>query len=556
MVENRRSKRSHEERGRGRRPGTLAAERLEARAMLATVSAGAFTRPAGLPPATEPTAYFDVTTGELELDPVGLNLSLFNFTYNTTATNITGASPGPFRYPLGTVQQAVSTADQARTLPAGGWSLVTTFPARVAGAITLTNTATLATSGPNSASTNGWFNKPWSFGSVIDPQALTVAEARRNFVSITSTDAGLGPGRGLFHYTVHGAVGNKYGPVIVVASGGQAPTPSIVGMAGDEILVSRTTGSSLTNSEVGTLPAGVTWVNHVSGDFNADGRTDVASQTDAGGWWVTTTPASGPASPRLWATLSAFQFPTVGDFDADGRDDIAIRNEANGSWRVLTSTGSEFTSSRFGRWNAELTWSNVLAGDFNNDGRDDVVGQRSDGAWVVAASTGTSFTSTVWTFLSIGQFGTVGDFNADGRDDVAVRNANNGSWRVLSSSGTGFTPLKFGSWDAASSWSNVRAGDFNGDGRTDLLGQRADGTWFVSTSGASGFTTAGWTVLAIGQFATVGDFNADGLDDVAVRNPANGAWRLLSGNGTSFTATKLGDWPSAKAWSRAFAARA
>jgi hypothetical protein len=209
MVENRRSKRSHEERGRGRRPGTLAAERLEARAMLATVSAGAFTRPAGLPPATEPTAYFDVTTGELELDPVGLNLSLFNFTYNTTATNITGASPGPFRYPLGTVQQAVSTADQARTLPAGGWSLVTTFPARVAGAITLTNTATLATSGPNSASTNGWFNKPWSFGSVVDPQALTVAEARRNFVSITSTDAGLGPGRGLFHYTVHGAVGNK-----------------------------------------------------------------------------------------------------------------------------------------------------------------------------------------------------------------------------------------------------------------------------------------------------------------------------------------------------------
>jgi hypothetical protein len=149
MVENRSSKRSQEERGRGRRPGTLAAERLEARAMLATVSAGAFTRPAGLPPATEPTAYFDVTTGELELDPVGLNLSLFNFTYNTTATNITGASPGPFRYPLGTVQQAVSTADQARTLPAGGWSLVTTFPARVAGAITLTNTATLATSGPN-----------------------------------------------------------------------------------------------------------------------------------------------------------------------------------------------------------------------------------------------------------------------------------------------------------------------------------------------------------------------------------------------------------------------
>ena len=549
-------KRRHDERARGRRPGALAAERLEGRAMLAAVSPGPFTRPAGLPAATEPTAYFDVTTGELEIDPVGLDLSLFNFTYNTEATNITGASPGPFRYPLGTVQQAVSTADQARTLPAGTWSLVTTFPARLAGAITLTNTPTLATAGANSASTNGWFNKPWSFGSVVDPQALTVAEAQRNFVSITTTDAGLGPGRGLFHYTVFGSVGNKYGPVIVVASGGQAATPSILGMAGDEIVVSRTTGSTLTNAPVGTLPAGVTWVNHVSGDFDGDGRSDMASQTDAGAWWVTTTPASGPSVPRLWSTLAVFQFATVGDFDADGRDDIAIRNEINGSWRVLTSTRSEFTSSRFGRWNADLTWSNVLAGDFTADGRTDIVGQRSDGAWVVAASNGTSFASTVWTYLSIGQFGTIGDFNDDGRDDVAVRNPSNGSWRVLSSSSNGFTPLKFGSWDPAVSWSNVRAGDFNGDDRTDLVGQRADGTWFVSTSGASGFTTSGWTVLSIGQFATVGDFNADGFDDVAVRNPANGAWRLLSSDGASFTSSRFGEWPSAKAWSRAFAARA
>jgi len=327
-------------------------------------------------------------------------------------------------------------------------------------------------------------------------------------------------------------------------------------MAGDEIVVSRTTGSTLTNAPVGTLPAGVTWVNHVSGDFDGDGRSDMASQTDAGAWWVTTTPASGPSVPRLWSTLAVFQFATVGDFDADGRDDIAIRNEINGSWRVLTSTRSEFTSSRFGRWNADLTWSNVLAGDFTADGRTDIVGQRSDGAWVVAASTGTSFASTVWTYLSIGQFGTIGDFNDDGRDDVAVRNPSHGSWRVLSSSSNGFTPLKFGSWDPAVSWSNVRAGDFNGDDRTDLVGQRADGTWFVSTSGASGFTTSGWTVLSIGQFATVGDFNADGFDDVAVRNPANGAWRLLSSDGASFTSSRFGEWPSAKAWSRAFAARA
>jgi len=541
----------------GSRRSGPALERLEPRTLLATVSAGEFTRPAGLPAATEPTAYFDVTTGELELDPAGLNLSLFNFTYNTAVANISGTSPGPFRYPAGTVQNAVSTADQAKTLPAGVWTLVTTFPARVAGAISLTNNPTLATSGPNSASTNGWFNRPWSFGSLAAPRSLSITEAQRNFIAITSTDVGLGAGRGLFQYTVHGVVGSKYGPVIVVASGDATPANnSILGLAGNEVSITRSNGSAFATSPLGSLPADATWVSQVSGDFDGDGRTDLASQTDAGVWWVTTNPPDGPAVPRAWASLAVFQFPTVGDFDADGKDDIAVRNEANGAWRVLTSTGTAFTSSRFGRWNATLTWANVQAGDFNADGRDDLVGQRSDGAWVVAASTGTTFASTIWTFFSPGQFGTVGDFDADGRDDVAVRNAVNGAWRVLASSGTAFTPLAFGSWDASATWTNVRAGDFDGDGRTDLVGQRSDGFWFVSTSTGTSFTTSAWMSLAIGQFATVGDFNADGLDDVAVRNPTNGAWRVLASNGRGFTALKFGDWPTTTAWNRAFAARA
>jgi hypothetical protein len=525
--------------------------------MLAAVSAGEFTRPAGLPAATEPTAYFDVTTGELELDPAGRDLALFNFTYNPDGGNILGTTPGPFLYPYGTVQDAVSTAAQAKTLPAGTWTLVTTFPARLAGAVTLINTPTLATSGPNSASTNGWFNKPWSFGSVIAPRSLTAAEAQRNFIGVTTTDLGQGPGRGMFHYTVNGVIGNQYGRLIVVASGD--PTQdfnSIIGMAGDQIVASRSTGSSFTTTTLGTLPAGGTWVNHVSGDFDADGRTDVASQTSAGAWWVTTNPASGPVAPRLWATLSVFQFATVGDFNADGRDDIAVRNVLNGFWRVLTSDAVSFSSSRFGRWNAELTWSNVLAGDFNADGRDDIVGQRSDGAWVVAASTDTAFASTVQAYFAPGQFGTVGDFNGDGKSDVAVRHAINGSWWVLVSSGSLLTAVKFGDWDPTATWNNVRPGDFNGDGRTDLVGQRGDGTWFVSLSSGTTFTTSAWNVLAVGQFTTVGDFNADGLDDVAVRNTVNGFWRVMASTSSSFTSTKFGDWPSAQAWARAFAARA
>ena len=533
------------------------AERLEPRALM-TVSPGTdFSLPAGFAPATEPTAYFDVATGVLQLDPVGRNVALVNFTYNTDVVNISGSSPGPFVYPVGTLQNAVSTATEKRTFPAGAWTLLTTFPARIAGAITLGNTPTLATTGANSASTNGWFNKPWSFGAVVAPNALSIADAERNFISITTTDIGYGPGRDLFQYAEFGVVGNRYGRVVVYATPDPASkSNSVIGMAGDEIVVSESTGSSFTTTTLASLPAGTTWVNSVSGDFDGDNRTDIATQTDTGSWWVTTNPASGTSTPQKWESTAAFQFATVGDFNGDKKSDIAVRNPSNGSWQVLTSTGSGFTPARFGRWNPAVTWSNVLAGDFNNDGRDDLVGQRSDGQWIVAASTGTSFASSLWSTLAIGQFGTVGDYNGDGRSDVAVRNPNNGSWRVLTSTGTSFTDSKFGVWDATTTWNNVRPGDYNGDGRSDLVGQRADGTWFVSLSTGSAFSTSAWGLLPVGQFVTVGDFNADGLDDVAVRNPRNGIWRVMTSSGSSFASARFGSWPTAKAWSRAFAARA
>ena len=422
--------------------------------MFATVAPGAFHLPFGQVPATDPTAYFDVTTGELQLDPAGDNIVLFNFTYNTVVANITGSTPGPFVYPYGTLTDAVSTATTPKTFPAGTWSTLTTFPARIAGTVSLTNSPTLATSGPNTASTTGWFNRPWSFGGIVAPKSLTVDAAQKNFIAITPpdapTDIGYGVGRGLFQYVVSGVTGLKYGPVVIVSSPDpnasvQSPN-AIIGQAGEsEFVISRSTGTSFATTPLATLPSGTPWATAVVGDFNGDGRSDVASETNAGAWWVSLTPASGTGTPTPWATLASFQFPTVGDFNGDGRSDIAVRNAANGNWRVLTSSGTAFSSTQWGNWASAATWDNVRAGDFNGDGKSDLVGQRtSDGAWHVSLSTGSSFTTSAWAYLSSNQFATVGDYNGDGRSDVAVRNAANGNWRVLTSSGTAFSQLPVG----------------------------------------------------------------------------------------------------------------
>ena len=238
---------------------------------------------------------------------------------------------------------------------------------------------------------------------------------------------------------------------------------AIVGLTGNALVISRSTGTGFATGPLATLPAGTTWLTTVAGDFNADGRTDVAAQAANGGWWVTLTPATGTAAaPTLWATQRtdiSWQFPTVGDFNADGRADIAVRNGTSGIWRVLASTGATFTILSFGTWPADVQWQNIRAGDFNGDGKTDLVGQRTgDGAWWVSLSTGSAFTTSTWGVLRTNvawQFATVGDFNGDGKSDVAARNGTSGIWRVLTSTGSAFTNLDFGTWPSNLVWSSA-----------------------------------------------------------------------------------------------------
>jgi hypothetical protein len=271
--------------------------------------------------------------------------------------------------------------------------------------------------------------------------------------------------------------------------------------------------------------AGPATVHHVRGDVTGDGKADLTAAFDLGGTRSKlldfTTKADGstvfnPASPissdpRVMELYSSRQF--MGDFDGDGRSDIvSIRNEGD-----CRTTGSVYLSTGNGYAPGNAPW------------------------W----DSGTN----VWCFYN-GDKTVVGDFNGDGRDDVGsfydYGNAQTKLW-VLVSTGTAFAAPALW-WDSGAGnyvWSLMRAvsGDFNHDGKDDIgvlydyTNCHAGMIRFLSTgSGISGLPIRTWYVdsayawCAANTTAVLpGDFNGDGYGDIsAMYYYGNGDWRLFT----------------------------
>lgn len=149
-----------------------------------------------------------------------------------------------------------------------------------------------------------------------------------------------------------------------------------------------------------------------------------------------------------------------------------------------------------------------------------------------------------------------GDFNGDGIPDVAVAVLQvPGNWpysgavAMLLGDGTGnFNPVA-ASTQAGNNPVYIVASDFNGDGNLDLamVGQQGG---FANVSGLSVLLGNGDGTFSNGDYAiasnnlfgalAVGDFNLDGIQDIAVVNFLSGTVSILLGNGDgNFTQTAV-----------------
>lgn len=308
----------------------------------------------------------------------------------------------------------------------------------------------------------------------------------------------------------------------------------------------------------------------------------------------------------------------IGDFDGDGRDDLLLQGlfyggeidddtcvdvdidgDGEGDFESCAQEGERNTLLLFGQSNGTFTSKRTVStsfgmairqwaasqrmahvGDFNGDGRDDILLQgkkNTNNTLLLYGTSNRNFTNkqTItnnygmvmndWASTERAVF--VADFNGDGKDDILLqgkKNTNNSYVLFGNSSGTN-AQYAFRTRDRISDdygmskndWAQteriVRIGDYDGDGRADILLQgnatsnnthilygKSDRTFTArkTISGLYGMAKDQWAESE--RYARVADYDGDGRSDVILqgRQTSNNTLVLYGTYNDGFTSKR------------------
>ena len=220
------------------------------------------------------------------------------------------------------------------------------------------------------------------------------------------------------------------------------------------------------------------------GDFNGDGKPDLVALEQPGfGDCPCTAVLLGNGDGTFQPALEApIPFPvasgiTVGDFNADGKEDLAISGRFGGLSEVGILLGNgDGTFQQGGSYSTGASPLAVVAADLNGDGKLDLATSNSQGVGVsvlLGNGDGTFQAAVNYPVSGFPESLAVADLNGDGKPDLAVANlltltANAKSTvSVLLGNGDGtFQPET--TYPVGKEPFFVAVGDFNGDLKKDL----------------------------------------------------------------------------------------
>jgi RHS repeat-associated protein len=235
-----------------------------------------------------------------------------------------------------------------------------------------------------------------------------------------------------------------------------------------------------------------------------------------------------------------------GDVNGDGRPDvITIWSDGHAYVRMNVFDGTKFSfSTSSNLWGSGFGERHeVKLGDFNGDGKIDLIQFSSNDNAYVSLSTGESFVAQP-NFVAYGtdayQRSQIADVNGDGKSDIVrfqnpdIQNDGDVEVWLANDTGTGFLDKQWWSYSGGG-YDKAILADVNGDSRMDLIYHEPDhpegDSIFVELSDGTHFRSSpedriDVSSLNLGSHASIqtGDFNGDGRADLVIFDRDNTPW--------------------------------
>ena len=204
----------------------------------------------------------------------------------------------------------------------------------------------------------------------------------------------------------------------------------------------------------------------------------------------------------------------VGDFNGDGAEELFCVSGA-GSWMTLLKYNNNDWQWYWSNYGDEAAGAgivpyrnNLTVGDFDGDGRDEVVG--CAGGWITVFKFRDGDWHWHWsnygnTGIAISPYSSfyAGDFDGDGKDELLAYGTPDGWTTMFKWNGSGFSWAwsDYGTNHAIRPYrDNMVVGDYDGDGKDELLGV---GSWNTMFHYENGDWNWGWSCYGSNDFGPI-----------------------------------------------------